>query len=60
MGSVNPLMGRSVLIVEDEPLHSTRTLHRVLDSVGASIVAASAIKGALALRLREMRDGGSV
>src|SRR5262249_53662109 len=29
MGSVNPLLGRSVLVVEDEPLHRTRTLHRV-------------------------------
>jgi hypothetical protein len=59
MGSVNPLwdaqcsswkMGRSI------PLE----LYNVLDSVGASIVAASTIKGAIVLRSREMRVGGSV
>jgi DNA-binding NtrC family response regulator len=48
MGSVNPLLGRSVLIVEDEPLIALE-LHDTLHKAGASILAATTIKEALAL-----------
>src|SRR5262252_7908557 len=51
MGSVNPLMGRSVLIVEDEPLIALE-LHDALHKAGASILAATTIKDALALIAR--------
>jgi hypothetical protein len=56
MGSINPLLGRSVLIMEDEPLLSHRT-YEALRSTGASLVAAGAIKSALVPRSREIRDG---
>jgi DNA-binding NtrC family response regulator len=48
MGSVNPLLGRSVLIVEDEPLVAVE-LHNALRLAGASILAATNIKDALEL-----------
>jgi CheY-like chemotaxis protein len=48
MGSVNPLLGRSVLIVEDEPLIALE-LHDALQSAGASILAATTIEEALEL-----------
>jgi DNA-binding response OmpR family regulator len=48
MGSVNPLLGRSVLIVEDEPLIAPE-LHSALHDAGASIIAATNIKDALEL-----------
>lgn len=48
MGSVNPLLGRSVLIVEDEPLIALE-LHGALHAAGASIIAATTIKEALHL-----------
>ena len=48
MGSVNPLLGRSVLIVQDEPLIALE-LHDALHSAGASILAATTIKEALEL-----------
>ena len=52
MGSVNPLLGRSVLIVEDEPLIALE-LHDALHKAGAtSILAATTIKEALALIAR--------
>lgn len=50
MGSVNPLSGRSVLIVEDEPLIALE-LRDALRAAGASILAATNIKDALALIL---------
>jgi hypothetical protein len=46
--SVNPLFGRSVLIVEDEPLIALE-LHEALHGAGASILAATTIKEALVL-----------
>jgi CheY-like chemotaxis protein len=49
MGSVNPLMDRSVLIVEDEPLIAL-DLHDALHEAGASILAATNVKDALAQR----------
>ena len=51
MGSVNPLLGRSVLIVEDEPLIAL-DLHDTLHKAGASILAAITIKEALELIAR--------
>src|SRR5215467_9107234 len=48
MGSVNPLLGRSVLIVEDEPLIALE-LHTALHDAGASILAATTMKDALEL-----------
>jgi CheY-like chemotaxis protein len=51
MGSVNPLLGRSVLIVEDEPLIALE-LHDALHKAGASIIAATTIGEALALIAR--------
>jgi len=51
MGSVNPLRGRSVLIVEDEPLIALE-LHNALHAAGASILAATTIKEALTLITR--------
>ena len=51
MGSANPLFGRSVLIVEDEPLIAL-DLHDALDKAGASILAATTIKEALELIAR--------
>jgi CheY-like chemotaxis protein len=48
MGSVNSLLGRSVLIVEDEPLIAL-DLHDALHGAGASILAATNIKDALEL-----------
>ena len=48
MGSVNPLRGRSVLIVEDEPLIALE-LHDALRIAGASILAATTIRDALEL-----------
>jgi len=51
MGSVNPLLGRSVLIVEDEPLIALE-LRDTLHKAGASIIAATTIKEALELIAR--------
>ena len=51
MGSVHPLWGRSVLIVEDEPLIALE-LHNALHDAGASILAATTMKEALALIAR--------
>src|SRR5262249_44486369 len=48
VGSVNPLFGRSVLIVEDEPLIALG-VHNELRLAGASIIAATNIKDALEL-----------
>jgi len=48
MGSINPLFGRSALIVEDEPLIALE-LHDALRASGASILAATTIKDALHL-----------
>jgi DNA-binding response OmpR family regulator len=48
MGSANPLLGRAVLIVEDEPLIALE-LHDALHDAGASILAAITIKEALEL-----------
>jgi CheY-like chemotaxis protein len=48
MGSVNPLFGRSVLIVEDEPLIAL-DLHDALHKAGASILAATTVNEALEL-----------
>jgi DNA-binding NtrC family response regulator len=48
VGSVNPLFGRSVLIVEDEPLIALE-LHNALYLAGANILAATNIKDALEL-----------
>ena len=48
MGSVNPLRGRSLLIVEDEPLIALE-LHTALHMAGGSILAATNIKDALEL-----------
>ena len=48
MGTVDPLLGRSVLIVEDEPLIALE-LHNALSIAGASILAATNIKDALEL-----------
>ena len=48
MGSINPLLGRSVLIVEDEPFTALE-LHEVLRASGASILAATSSKAALHL-----------
>jgi len=48
VGSVNPLLGRSVLIVEDEPLIALE-LHDELHTAGASILAATNIKEAIEL-----------
>jgi len=48
MGSINPLLGRSVLIVEDEPLIALE-LHGALHAAGASIIAATKIEEALHL-----------
>jgi len=48
MGSVDPLLGRSVLIVGDEPLIALE-LHNALHDAGASILAARNIKDALDL-----------
>jgi len=47
-GSVNLLFGRSVLIVEDEPIIALG-LHNELRLAGASIIAATNIKDALEL-----------
>jgi CheY-like chemotaxis protein len=51
MGSVNPLLGRSVLIVEDEPPIAL-DLHSAFQAAGASILAASTVKDALELIAR--------
>src|SRR5262245_24417421 len=51
VGSVSPLFGRSVLIVEDEPLIALE-LHGALHKAGASIPAATSIKEALTLIAR--------
>jgi len=51
LGSIDPLRGRSVLIVEDEPLIAL-DLHDVLRSAGSSILAATNIKDALELIAR--------
>ena len=51
MGSVNPLLGRSVLIVEDEPLIAL-DLHDTLHKAGATILAATTIKEAFELIAR--------
>src|SRR5262245_23531170 len=51
MGSVNPLFGRCVLILEDEPLIAL-DLHDALHKAGASILAATSIKEALTLIAR--------
>jgi CheY-like chemotaxis protein len=48
VGSVNPLLGRSVLIVEDEPLIAL-DLHDALREAGASTLAATSTKEALDL-----------
>ena len=48
MGSACPLHGRSVLIVEDEPLIALE-LHNALCTAGASILAATNIKDAVDL-----------
>src|SRR5262249_41598226 len=48
VGSANPLLGRSVLIVEDEPLIALQ-LHDALHKAGASILAATSVKDALEL-----------
>jgi CheY-like chemotaxis protein len=48
VGSVNPLLGRSVLVVEDEPLIALELLD-ALQAAGASIVAATNVKEALEL-----------
>jgi len=48
VGSVNPLLGRSVLIVEDETL-ITLELRNALHIAGANILAATNIKDALEL-----------
>jgi len=48
VGSVNPLFGRSVLVVEDEPLIALE-LHDVLHAAGASTFAATNIEEALEL-----------
>ena len=48
MGSVNPRLGCSVLIVEDEPLIALE-LHDALHSAGASILGATTAKDALEL-----------
>jgi DNA-binding response OmpR family regulator len=48
VGSFNPLFGRSVLIIEDEPLIALE-LHDALQKAGASILAATTVKDALAL-----------
>lgn len=50
MGSVNSLLGHSVLIVEDEPLIALE-LRDALRAAGARILAATNIKDALALIL---------
>jgi CheY-like chemotaxis protein len=46
VGSVSPLVGRTVLIVEDEPLIALE-LHNTLHEAGASILSATNIKDAL-------------
>ena len=46
--SVNPLRGRTVLIIEDEPLIALE-LHNTLHIAGASILAATTVKDALEL-----------
>jgi len=51
VGTVNPLLGCSVLIVEDEPLIALE-LHEALHGAGASILTAATIKEALALIAR--------
>jgi CheY-like chemotaxis protein len=48
VGSINPLLGRSVLIVEDEPLIAL-DLNDALHEAGASTLAATSIKEALDL-----------
>jgi len=48
MGSIKPLLGRSVLIVEDEPFTALE-LHEALRPSGASILAATSVKAALHL-----------
>lgn len=48
MGTISPLLGRCVLIVEDEPLIALE-LHNALHQAGASILAAANIKDALEL-----------
>jgi CheY-like chemotaxis protein len=48
MGSANPLLGRSVLIVEDEPLIALE-LNGALHAAGASTLAATTINEALEL-----------
>jgi CheY-like chemotaxis protein len=48
VGSANPLLGRSVLIVEDEPLIALELLD-ALQAAGASILAATTIQEALEL-----------
>lgn len=56
-GSVNPLLRRSVLIVEDEPLHRTRTLKRIRLCWRQHVITASTKRSACA---ELARDGGSV
>lgn len=48
VGSAHPLKGRSVLVVEDEPLIEL-DLHQALSSAGASVLAATSLKDALEL-----------
>src|SRR5262249_27720291 len=48
VGSVSPLLGRSVLIIEDEPLIAL-DLQDALHKAGASILAAATVKDALGL-----------
>lgn len=48
MGAVNPLLGRFVLVVEDEPLIALE-LHSALQLAGASIHGATNIQDALEL-----------
>lgn len=52
MGSVNPLLGRSVLIAEDDEPLIALELHDELRVVGASIIAATNIRDALELIAR--------
>ena len=48
MGRANPLYGRSVLVVEDEPLIAL-DVHRTLRAAGASVLAATSLNDALEL-----------
>jgi DNA-binding response OmpR family regulator len=48
MGSASPLWNRSVLVIEDEPLIALE-IHRAVSAAGASVVAATTIREAIAL-----------